>query len=225
MSSILFVFTSASKTLTGHAAGWYLPEAAHPYYILAPHFDIDFASPAGPNPPIAEASIKDFANDEGCVKFLDDETVKDKLAHAKKLVDVDAAKYDAIFYIGGLGPVIDLAFDETNAKLASEFYQSGKVVSAVCHGPAAIVGAVDASGKSIFAGKSATSFSNAEEVMLGTVERIPFSIEDKITTLGGKFEKAKPWQSHVVVDGNLITGQNPASAVGVGEAILKALQK
>jgi len=157
---------------------------------------------------------------------LNDETVKDKFARAKKLADVNPADYDAIFYVGGHGPVIDLPFDQTNAKLASQFYQAGKITSAVCHGPAALVGAVNASGNSIFAGKSATGFSNAEENIVDKVKEIPFLLEDKIKALGGKYEKAsEPWKSHVVVDGNLITGQNPASAAGVGEAILKALKK
>ncbi|KAJ7137161.1 class I glutamine amidotransferase-like protein [Mycena epipterygia] len=142
MPSILFVLTSAARTLTGAHTGWYLPEAAHPYYILAPHATIDFASPAGANPPI----------------------------------------------------------DPTSVKLASEFFQAGKVTSAVCHGPGALVEVTDAEGKSIFAGRSATGFTNAEEIQI-----------DKV--------KAK-----VVVDGHLITGQNPNSAKFVGEEILKALK-
>ncbi|KAF8058533.1 ThiJ/PfpI [Lyophyllum atratum] len=226
MSSVLFVYTSANKTLTGNQTGWYLPEAAHPYYVLAPHFSIDFASPNGPNPPIDEGSIKVFAKDEHSVKFLNDDTVKEKFANAKKLADVDSKDYDAIFYVGGHGPVMDLPFDATNAKLASEFYQAGKVTSAVCHGTAALVGAVDASGHSIFAGKAFTGFSNAEEQSINNVEGVPFLLEDKINGLGGKYEKsAAPWAPHVVVDGHLITGQNPGSATGVGEAILKALKK
>jgi len=96
-----------------------LPEAAHPYYVLAPHVKIDFASPAGPNPPVDEYSVKTFS-DEGSVKFLNDPTVKAKLAGAKKLSDVASEDYDAIFYIGGQGPVLDLASDPVNAKLASQ---------------------------------------------------------------------------------------------------------
>ncbi|RDB22785.1 Glutathione-independent glyoxalase HSP31 [Hypsizygus marmoreus] len=226
MPSILFVFTSANKTLTGAQTGWYLPEAAHPYYVLAPHFNIDFAAPAGANPPIDESSITAFAKDEECIKFLnDDETVKAKLANAKKLSNVSVADYDAIFYIGGHGPVLDLASDPVNIKLASQFYQAGKVTAAVCHGTAALVGAVDASGKSIFSGKGFTGFSNAEEELAGKTKDIPFSLEDKITELGGNYEKAaEPWGAKVVVDGHLITGQNPASAGPLGHAILKALQ-
>ncbi|KAJ7283707.1 class I glutamine amidotransferase-like protein [Mycena rebaudengoi] len=229
MPSVLFVFTSASKTLTGASTGWYLPEAAHPYYILAPHATIDFTSPAGPNPPLDEASVEVghamLILYQAEIKFLSDETVKSKLANAKKLSSVSAKDYDAIFYIGGHGPVIDLPFDADNIKLASEFYQAGKITSAVCHGPAALVGATDANGKSIFAGKSFTGFSNAEDEDMGKVKDIPFLLEDKITSLGGKYQKAdKLYGVKVVVDGILITGQNPASAGPIAEAILKALQ-
>lgn len=174
--------------------------------------------------------------------------------------------YDAIFYVGGHGPVIDLSADELNAKLASDAWKEGKIVSAVCHGPAyvdtllyrptsskahcgldllnsALVQAVDASGKSIFSGRNFTGFSNNEEEIVGMVQEIPFLLEDKIKALGGQYEKASdPWgvstkgspsreadvnninQPKVIVDGKLITGQNPASAAGVGEAILKAIQ-
>ncbi|KAH8834788.1 class I glutamine amidotransferase-like protein [Flagelloscypha sp. PMI_526] len=223
--SILFVLTSANTTLTGGNTGWYLPEAAHPYYVLAPHASIDFAAPKGPNPPVDQYSVDTFKDDES-VKFLQDPIVKDKLANAKVLSEVKASDYDAIFYAGGHGPVIDLAFLPESAKLASEFYQSGKITSGVCHGPAGLVGATDSSGVSIFKGKHFTVFSNAEEEVAQKVKDIPFLPEDKIISLGGIYEKAEDlWLSKVVIDGNLITGQNPASARGVGEAILNALQK
>ncbi|KAG2013718.1 hypothetical protein CC2G_010597 [Coprinopsis cinerea AmutBmut pab1-1] len=225
MPSVLFVFTSTNKTLTGAQTGWYLPEAAHPYYVLAPHVQIDFASPAGPNPPIDEGSVKAFEKDAESVKFLNNETVKQKLASAHKLSDINVANYDAIFYVGGHGPVIDLASDPVNGKLVSDFWNAGKIVSAVCHGPAALVQGADKDGKSIFAGRSFTGFSNAEEKAVDKVNDVPFLLEDKITSLGGKYEKAaEPWGPKVVVDGRLITGQNPASASGVGEAILKAIK-
>ncbi|KAJ7068215.1 class I glutamine amidotransferase-like protein [Mycena amicta] len=226
MPAVLFVFTSANKTLTGHQTGWYLPEAAHPFYVLSPHTTIDFASPAGPNPPIDESSVQLFASDADSTKFLNDETVKSKFASAKKLSQVNFEDYDAIFYVGGHGPVIDLASDPINIQLASKFYQSGKITSAVCHGPAALVGVTDAQGNSIFAGKAATGFSDVEEIQVDKVKDVPFLLEQRIKDLGGKYEKAaEPWGAKVVVDGNLITGQNPASAAAVGEAILKALSK
>ncbi|KAG2348836.1 class I glutamine amidotransferase-like protein [Suillus weaverae] len=221
---ILFVFTSANQTLTGASTGWYLPEAAHPYYVLAPHFIVDFASPAGPNPPVDEYSIQTFPDDVG--KFLENSEVQKKLSTAKKLSEVNPDDYDAIFYVGGHGPVLDLAVDPVNIQLASKFYRAGKLVAAVCHGPAALVGVTDEFGKSIFAGKPVTGFSNVEEEQVNKVKDVPFLLEDKISSLGGKYEKAaEPWGPKVVVAGNLITGQNPASGHPIGEAILQALQK
>jgi len=225
MPSVLFVFTSCNKTLLGNQTGWYLPEAAHPYYILKPHSNIDFASPAGPNPQVDESSVEAFKDDDS-VKFLNDETVKGKLAGAKKLSEVNVEDYDVIFYVGGHGPVIDLAQDPVNIKLASRFYQSNKIVAAVCHGPAALVGAVDLDGKPILCGKTVTGFSNAEEEAVSRTKDIPFLLEDRIKDLGGKYEKAtEPFAPKVIVDGRLITGQNPASAGPIGKEILKALQK
>ncbi|KAJ7049905.1 class I glutamine amidotransferase-like protein [Mycena amicta] len=226
MPAVLFVFTSANKTLTGRQTGWYLPEGAHPFYVLSPHATIDFASPAGPHPPVDESSVQAFASDVESTNFLNDENVKSKFASAKKLSEVKIEDYDAIFYVGGHGPAIDLPFDPVNIQLASKFYQSGKITSAVCHGPAALVGATDAHGNSIFAGKAATGFSDVEEIQMDRVKDVPFLLEDRIKELGGKYEKAaEPWEAKVIVDGNLITGQNPASARGVGQAILKALSK
>ncbi|KAJ7106557.1 ThiJ/PfpI domain-containing protein [Mycena epipterygia] len=214
MPSVLFVFTSASRTLTG----WYLPEATHLYYLLAPHTSIHFASPTGPNPPLAEQSIKAHQ----CVKFLADETVRQKLVNAAKLSDVNAADYDAIFYVW---PVVNLTSDPANIKLGSEFYCSGKMVGVLCHGPAAPVGITDAEGKSIFAGKSVMGFSNAEEILLNGVKDVPFLLEDRIISLGGAYTKVeKLFGVNVVVDGNLCTGQNPAPPAALGQAMWKVLQ-
>ncbi|KZT72517.1 class I glutamine amidotransferase-like protein, partial [Daedalea quercina L-15889] len=222
MGRILFVFTSCSKTLTGGNTGWYLPEAAHPYYVLEKHHTIDFAAPNGPNPPVDENSVHMFKDDES-QQFLKDETVVKKFAEAKKLSEVAASQYDAIFYVGGHGPVIDLASDRENIKLANQFWRSGKITSAVCHGPAALVGVTDEAGNSIFKGRAATSFTNEEEIKVDAVKAIPFLVEDRLKSLGAKFEKTEPFGAKVIVDGKLITGQNPASAKGVGEAIQAAL--
>lgn len=224
MPSVLFVFTSADKTPSGTEIGWYLPEAAHPYYILSPHCKIDFASPAGPNPPISERSVKKFADDVESQLFLRDEIVKTKLENALKLSEVVTKDYDAVFYIGGHGPLFDLASDPVNAELVSEFWKNDKIVSAVCHGPAALVGAKDESGKSIFSGRKVTGFSNAEEEIAGWTQSVPFLLEDRMISLGGKYEKApEPYGIKVVLDGKLYTGQNPASAKPLAEAILKEL--
>ncbi|EIM87503.1 class I glutamine amidotransferase-like protein [Stereum hirsutum FP-91666 SS1] len=222
--SILFVFTSCNKTLTGNETGWYLPEAAHPYYTLAPDFEIDFAAPKGPNPPVDAVSVQMFKDDES-QKFLTDPKVQSLFANAKALKDVNYENYAAIFYVGGHGPVIDLASDPVNIELASKFYQSGKIVSAVCHGPAALVGVKGTDGKNIFAGKKATAFTRAEEEQVGKVKDIPFVPEDKMVELGAVFEKAsEPWGVKVSVDGTLLTGQNPASAKPLGELIAQTLK-
>jgi len=137
MTRILMIFTSADKALDGAQTGYYLPEAAHPYYSFkGAGFDIEFASPKGANPPVDNGSVEAFNKDEESVKFISDPEVKAKFAAAKKLSDIRVAEFDTIFYVGGHGPVIDLPADETNTKLASEFYQTGKPVAAVCHGPA-----------------------------------------------------------------------------------------
>jgi len=227
MTKILIVLTSADKTKTGKPAGYYLPEAAHPYYsFVQAGFHVDFASPNGPYPPVSEKSVKDFKDDES-VRFLQDPDVTNKLSNCKALSDVNPKDYDAVFYVGGHGPVIDLSKDPKNAELASTFWKEGKPVTAVCHGPAALVQAKDSNGKSIFAGRKFTGFSNAEEEAGGLpVEDIGFLLEDKIQELGGKFESAdKLWAPYVVVDGQLYTGQNPASAKPLAERIVKDLKK
>ncbi|KIY73706.1 class I glutamine amidotransferase-like protein [Cylindrobasidium torrendii FP15055 ss-10] len=223
-SSILFVYTSCDTGVNGKPTGWYLPEAAHPYYILAPHVNITFASPKGANPPVDEGSVKTFTDDES-QKFLKDPEVKKLFENTKKISEVDAKDYDAIFYVGGHGPCIDLAVDEANIKLAGEFYQSGKITAAVCHGPAALANVVDAAGKSIFDGRQFTVFSNVEETQVDGFGIIPWSVEDKLKERGGKFVSTEPWGVKTVVDGNLYTGQNPASAGPLGKVILEALQK
>ncbi|KAI3612513.1 hypothetical protein WG66_009882 [Moniliophthora roreri] len=201
MSSILFVFTSADKTLTGAQTGYYLPEAAHPYYVLAPHFKIDFASPKGANPPLDESSVKMFAKDNESVQWLNDETVKAKLASTKKLTEVNPDDYDVIFYPGDTHATMSMFTYRGHPPTCLQFYRAGKITAAVCHGPAALAAVTGADGKSIFAGRKATGFSNAEEEQVG---------------------KVKP---KVLVDGNLYTGQNPNSARAIGEAILAALKK
>ncbi|KAK7441520.1 hypothetical protein VKT23_016510 [Stygiomarasmius scandens] len=218
MPSVLFVFTSADTNLKGG------PTASHPYYLLKDVAKVDFAAPKGPNPPLDPLSVKMFAEDKQSIQFLNDETAKSMLANVKKLSDVDAKDYDAIFYVGGHGPVIDLPTDPINVKLAS-IAREKLYLRSVMEQHTALVNVTDQNGQSIFAGKRATGFSNAEDEIMGMTDAIPFLLEDKIKAVG-TYEKApEPWGVHVVVDGLLITGQNPASAAGVGKAILEAFEK
>ncbi|KAJ3572465.1 hypothetical protein NP233_g3074 [Leucocoprinus birnbaumii] len=221
---ILFVFTSADKSLTGSQTGYWVSEAAHPYYVLSPHFDIDFASPIKNKFPADPTSINSAQDlkDSHALNFLTDPKVAEKQATGKTLTEVDPKGYAAIFYIGGHGPVIDLASDPNNAKLIEAFWEQDKYVAAVCHGPAALAGA-RRNGKSIFADKKATGFTNTEEEAVKGASLIPWLLEDKIKELGGAFERAGDWQPYVVVDGKLITGQNPASAEPLAKKLLEAL--
>jgi len=221
---VLFVFTSASQLLGGTPTGWFLPEAAQPYYTLYDHADIDFASPKGPNPPLDQGSVQLFKEDAESVRFLTDTIAQAKLASAKKLDQIDFKDYDAVFYIGGHGPVIDLASDPVNAKLVENFWNSDKIVSAVCHGQAGLVGAKDASGKWLFEGKNLTALSRSEEEQEGKIPQLPFVLEDKLRELGANYSKAdKNWGEKVIVDGRLITGQNPWSARAVAVELIKSL--
>jgi len=220
--NILFVYTSADKNLNNTASGWYLPEAAHPYYVLAPKYNITFASPKGPNPPVDPSSVDAFRADEESVKFLADEVVKKKLSEAKKLSEINEKDYDAIFYVGGHGPMFDIVDDKSSINLASAFYNSGRPTAGVCHGPAAFVNVKDKNGEPIVKGRRVTSFSDVEEGQ--AIEWVPFSLEGRLKQEGGLYEKAdQPLAERVAIDGNLITGENPASARGVGLAILQAL--
>jgi len=217
--SILFVYTSVGRTFTGAQIGWYLPEAAHPYYVLAPHYNITFAAPKGPNPPVDISSLYKFPEDG--FKFLEDETVISKFANAIYLKDAKASDYDAIFYIGGHGPIFDVAFYPPSIALATEFVRQKKLVAALCHGPATLAFVKDPeTGLSIFHGKRATAFSDLEEEYTGDKgNALPFNIQERITELGGIYEKKAPFESCVVTDGLLITGQNPTSSLELGEAM------
>jgi putative intracellular protease/amidase len=224
--SVLFVLTSHNKLGdTGKPTGWYLPELAHPYHVLRNKVNITVASPKGGEAPLDPASVE-AAKDDVSVNFLkNDEQV---WKNTQKLSDFSgkAKDFDAIFYVGGHGPMFDLADNPTSQQLIKEFWEAGKIVSAVCHAPAVLYDVKLSDGSLLVAGKEVTAFTNAEEEQVGLSKVVPFLPEDALNKAsGGKFVKAaEPWGEKVVVVGNLITGQNPASATGVGEAIAKALK-
>jgi putative intracellular protease/amidase len=225
---VLFVLTSHDQMgNTGNPTGWYLPEFAHPYEVLAPHAEITIASPKGGKAPLDPSSVEAFKEDKISSKFLKEKTALWENTEKLEKFLGRAGEFDAIFYVGGHGPMFDLATDATSHKLINEFYKQNKIISAVCHGPAALTNVKLPDGASLISGQAVTGFSNTEETTVGLMEAMPFSLEDKLNTeSGGKFEKAaEDWGVKVVVarDGKLITGQNPASATGVGEAIKKAI--
>jgi len=227
---VLFVLTShAELGNLGKPTGWYLPEFAHPYNKLAPHTDIVVASPKGGEAPLDPSSVEASKDDEESQKFLKEKTELWK--NTEKLSDFlgKTGEFAAILFVGGHGPMFDLAVDPQSHQLIREFYESNKVVSAVCHGPAALVYVKLSDGSYLIANQAVTGFTNTEEDTVQLSSAMPFMLETELQkNSGGKFEKAsQPWGEKVVVSGkkgNLITGQNPGSAAGLGEAVLKAIK-
>ncbi|SPZ83645.1 MULTISPECIES: type 1 glutamine amidotransferase domain-containing protein [Sphingobacterium] len=220
---ILFVVTSHdTKGNTGEKTGYYLGEVSHPWEVLtAAGYEIDFLSPQGGNPPVDGFDLTDPVNK----KFWEDKYYHNKITHSLKPSQVKPEDYKAIFYAGGHGAMWDLPFDSTIAKIASKIYEANGVVAAVCHGPAGLINIKLKSGEYLIKGKKVNGFSNEEEELVKLSNVVPFLLEDKLKAIGGIYEKSEPWQSHVTIDGRLITGQNPQSAKAIGMAIVKALSK
>ncbi|KZM25508.1 uncharacterized protein EKO05_0008962 [Ascochyta rabiei] len=222
---ILFVLTSHNKLgKLDKPTGWYLPELAHPYHVLHSKAEITVASPKGGESPLDPASVE-AAKDDVSVNFLkNNESVWKNTQKLDQFVG-KAKDFDAIFYVGGHGPMFDLVDSPTSQQLIREFWEADKIVSAVCHAPAVFYDAKLSDGSLLLAGKEVTGFSNAEEEQAGLSDAVPFLPENALQKAsGGKYVKAaEPWAEKVVVTGRLITGQNPASATAVGEALAKAL--
>jgi putative intracellular protease/amidase len=223
---VLFVLSSCSSFDEGgkpHPTGWYLPEFAHPYNQVSPHADIVIASPKGGEAPLDPNSVEMFKSDAESVDFLKTQSALWK--ETAKLGDFTGKtdQFAAIFYVGGHGPMFDLATDETSHALIREFWESGKVVGAVCHGPIALANVKLSDGSFLVDGSAVTGFTNAEEDQVKLSEYMPFMLEDVLKKNGGKFEKAdEPWGEKVVVgrEGRLLTGQNPSSAAKIGKALV-----
>jgi len=224
---VLFVLSSHKELgNTGKTTGWYLPEFAHPYYKLEGKADITIASPKGGEAPLDPSSVEQFKEDAESTKFLKEKESLWKNTEKLSTFLGKADQFDGIFYVGGHGPMYDLAIDSESQQLIKEFYESGKVVSAVCHGPAALVNVKLSDGTHLVKDQEVAAFTDAEEDQVGLSQAVPFLLESQLATHGAKIVKADAWQPKVVTsgkNGKLITGQNPASAGPIGEAILAAL--
>lgn len=220
---ILFVVTSHDKKgSTGEPTGFYLGEVTHPWEVLHDAgYDIDFVSPKGGKAPVDGFDLSDPVNK----KFWEDATWRNKVENTLKPSEVDPSKYAAIYYAGGHGAMWDLADNQELAGIASKIYGNNGIVGAVCHGPAGLVNIKDANGKYLVDGKKINAFTNEEETAVKLEKVVPFLLESKLIERGAKFEKSGLWQPHVTADQRVVTGQNPQSAKGVGEAILKELKK
>lgn len=223
---ILMVLTSHDQLgNTGHKTGFWLEEFATPYYVFKDAgAEITLASPLGGQPPLDPKSDAPDAQTEATERFRQDPDAQAALANTMVLSSLSAEDYDAVFYPGGHGPLWDLAEDAHSIALVEAFYGSGKPVGAVCHAPAILRHPKNADGSPLVSNKAVTGFSNAEEDAVGLTEVVPFLVEDMLKGNGGTYSKADNWQPYVVSDGNLVTGQNPASSEATAEAVLSLLR-
>jgi putative intracellular protease/amidase len=223
---VLIVLTSHDELgNTGKKTGFWLEEFAAPYYALRDAgAQITLASPKGGQPPLDPKSSDPSAQTDATRRFDADAAARAELSNTKRLADVDANDYDAVFYPGGHGPLWDLAEDAHSIALIEKTIAAGKPVAAVCHAPGVLRHAKGADGRPLVAGKSVTGFSNSEEAAVELTDVVPFLVEDMLKANGGNYSKAAEWASHVATDGLLITGQNPASSEPVAEALLAQLR-
>jgi len=222
---ILMVLTSHDRLGdTGEKTGFWLEEFAAPYYVFTDAgAQVTVASPKGGQPPIDPKSDDPKNQTPAQDRFKADKGAQAVLASTKRLDSVSVDEFDAVFYPGGHGPLWDLAEDPASIRLIERFYDSGKPVAAVCHAPG-VLRHVKHEGEPLVKGRRVTGFTNSEEEAVKLTKVVPFLVEDELKRLGGRYEKVGDWQSFAIVDGRLVTGQNPASSEATAEALLKLLR-
>lgn len=223
---ILMVLTSHDQLgNTGKKTGFWLEEFAAPYYVFKDAgADITVVSPKGGQPPLDPTSDTPDAQTDDTRRFKSDSAAQALLASTGKLASVSGKNFDAVFYPGGHGPLWDLAEDADSIKLIESMAAEGKTVAAVCHAPAVLRHAKAADGSPLVTGKKVTGFTNTEEAAVQLTDIVPFLVEDMLVKNGGLYSKGADWQSYVLTDGKLITGQNPASSAAAAHAVLKQLK-
>lgn len=226
MPRILMVLTSHGELGdTGKKTGFWLEEFAAPYYVFKDAgASVTLASPLGGQPPLDPKSDAPDAQTDATRRFKGDAAAQAELAATLKLSEVDAAQFDAVFYPGGHGPLWDLAGDARSIALIESTLAAGKPLAAVCHAPGVLRDAKAPDGKPLVRGKNVTGFTNSEEAAAGLTHVVPFLVEDMLMSHGGLYTKQADWKPHVVADGLLITGQNPASSEPAARALLQALE-
>lgn len=224
---ILLVLTSHDRLGdTGKKTGFWLEEFTTPYYVLKDGgAEVVLASPNGGQPPLDPKSDEPDSQTESTERFANDVVARKELGSTKKLSDVKAEDFDGVFYPGGHGPMWDMPDNPVSITLLESFVRAGKPVAAVCHAPAALVNIRDKNGDYLVKGRKVTGFSNTEEDAVGLSNVVPFLLENKLNERGGAYSKGPDWGAYALVDGQLITGQNPASSQLVAEKLLAKLRK
>jgi putative intracellular protease/amidase len=227
MMKILIVLTSHDRLgETGQKTGFWLEEFAAPYYVFKDSgAEITLASPKGGQPPLDPKSDASGAQTSATERFSMDKAAQEALAHTHELAGLKAGSFDAVFYPGGHGPLWDLAEDKTSIALIESFLSDGKPVAAVCHAPGIFRHVILDNGKPAIFGKRVTGFSNSEEEAVGLTKIVPFLLEDMLKATGGLYSKGSDWGPHMEIDGQIITGQNPASSEAAAIALLNMLNR
>lgn len=221
---ILMVLTSHDQLgNTGRKTGFWLEEFAAPYFVFRDAgVELTLASPKGGQPPVDPKSDLPENQTPAMARFKQDTAAQKMLANTAKLADVKAEDYDTVFYVGGHGPMWDLAESPVSIALLESFYNSGKPIALVCHSPG-VLRHVTYNGAPLVKGKRVTGFTNGEEEEVQLTKVVPFLVENELMRLGATFEKVANWQPHSIVDGRLVTGQNPASSTSAAQALVKLL--
>jgi len=224
--NILMVLTSHGLLGdTGKKTGFWLEEFAAPYYVFKDAgAKVTLASPKGGQPPLDPKSDAPDAQTESTRRFKADAVAQAALADTRLLASVSGDDFDAVFYPGGHGPLWDLAEDTDSIALIESMMAAGKTVSAVCHAPGVLRRVRTKDGSLLVKGRNVTGFANTEEEAAQLTKVVPFLVEDMLVESGGHYTKGADWQPHVVTDGKLITGQNPASSESAARAVLTQLQ-
>jgi putative intracellular protease/amidase len=226
MMKILLVLTSHDQLgKTGKKTGFWLEEFAAPYFTFKDFgANVVIASPKGGQPPLDPKSDLPEFQTHATSRFRKDPSAQTQLGHTMKLSEISAKDFDAVFYPGGHGPMWDMGDNPTSIALLEAFIQAGKPIAAVCHAPVALVNVRNPEREFFIQGKRVTGFSNSEEEAVKLSNVVPFLLEDKLKQRGGIYSKGDDWSSYVLVDGNLITGQNPASSAAAAEELLNVLR-
>jgi len=222
---ILIVLTShADLGNTGKKTGFWLEELAAPYYVFADAgAELTLASPKGGQPPLDPTSAEADAQTDSTRRFEADAAATAALATTHRLADIDIGDYDAVFYPGGHGPLWDLANDRISVALIEHAIAAGKPVAVVCHAPGVLRDVTGADGRPLVAGKAVTGFTNTEEAAVGLTDVVPFLVENMLKAKGGHYSKTADWGVHVIEDGLLVTGQNPASSAEAARVLLNKI--
>ncbi len=223
MQKVLFVLTSHdSLGRTGKPTGVHLSEVTHPHHVFEQAgIEVEFVSPKGGKVPMVAIDLQDPINQA----FMDDVATLAKVERTLSPEGIDPMHYDAIFYSGGHGTMWDFPNNEQLARIAAAIYTQGGFVGAVCHGPAGLVNVKLPDGTYLVAGKTVSSFTDEEETAMTLTDVVPFLLESTLVDRGAKHTKAANFQAHVEVSDRLVTGQNPASATGVGEQMVYLLKQ